>query len=244
MSVGTSSPKLGPKLGPQHGPLVVALEQAVLVGASGLIGQALLPILASRYAQVTTLTRRPLTGIAPTNIENLRVDFETEFELPACDALFCALGTTIKTAGSKEAFRRVDFDYVLRSAMAAKAAGATQMAVVSSLGASAKSKVFYSQVKGEIEDALIALKFERLVIVRPSFLQGDRAALNQVSRPGESLALVLIKPFTALIPKQYRPIAAETVARAMVDRITAPTNQTSASSNLAPDVMILESGEI
>jgi uncharacterized protein YbjT (DUF2867 family) len=136
--------------------------------------------------------------------------------LPPVDDALCALGTTIKTAGSQAAFRAVDFDAVVAFAQRARAAGARRFAVVSALGASPKSGNFYSRVKGEMEAALSGLGFECVVIARPSLLAGDRAALGQPVRIGERLALAVTGPLGALIPKALRPIKAETVARGML----------------------------
>jgi uncharacterized protein YbjT (DUF2867 family) len=202
---------------------------AILIGASGLIGKALQAKLASRYAQFSAVSRKPL-GPLPKNAKNLVINFDDDLvnnlqttPWPACDAIFCALGTTIKAAGSQEAFRKVDFEYVVNSARAAKQAGATRMAVVSALGASSESSVFYSRTKGQMEDALKTLGFAHLLIVRPSFLSGDRQALGQTSRPGESIALAFSAILKPLIPKKYRAISADAVASCMVERLNAMT---------------------
>ena len=135
--------------------------------------------------------------------------------MPAADDLYCALGTTIKVAGSKAAFRAVDFDAVVDTARAAQAAGVKRMAVVSALGADAHSRAFYNQVKGDMEVALRALRFERLVIARPSLLAGERHALGQAPRLAEQLSLTLFRPLGGLLPASIRPIDAGVVARAM-----------------------------
>jgi uncharacterized protein YbjT (DUF2867 family) len=198
---------------------------ALIVGSSGLIGKALQTRLAEGYAKVYAVSRKPLSGL-PKNTENLLTDFSGNWHekpWPFCDDLFCALGTTIKTAGSEEAFKIVDFDHVVNSAIAAKRAGATRMAVVSSLGANSKSSVFYSRTKGQMEESLKALGFAHLLIVRPSFLAGDRAALGQTSRSGENIALSIASLFKPIIPKKYRAISAEAVASCMVERLSVMT---------------------
>ena len=191
---------------------------ALVVGASGLVGRALLQQLAaagSGYASVHALVRNPIDG-APLGVRQHVIDFANLPQpLPAADELYCALGTTIKVAGSKEAFRAVDFDAVVNSARAAQAAGVKRMAVVSALGANARSRVFYNQVKGEMEDALRALRFERLVVARPSLLAGARAALGQAPRYAEQLSLKLLRPLGGMLPASIRPIEAGVVARAM-----------------------------
>jgi uncharacterized protein YbjT (DUF2867 family) len=191
-------------------------KRAILLGASGLIGKALQAKLSTHFATFTAVSRKPLSHL-PKNAENQIIDFDKPWVLPECDSVFCALGTTIKTAGSKEAFHKVDFDYVIEAAKAAKRVGAQRMAVVSALGASQKSSVFYSRTKGDMEEALKALGFAHLLIVRPSFLSGDREALGQSSRSGEVIALTLANLFKPLIPNKYRAISADAVASCMVE---------------------------
>jgi uncharacterized protein YbjT (DUF2867 family) len=128
--------------------------------------------------------------------------------------LIC-LGTTIKVAGSQEAFRAVDFDAVVAVARLGAAQAARALSVISAMGASATSSVFYSRVKGEMEQAVSALGYESVTIVRPSFLAGDRESLNQAGRPGEKIALVAMKTFNPLIPKNYKAVHASDVAQAM-----------------------------
>jgi hypothetical protein len=160
-------------------------RSALLAGSSGLIGRALLPLLLAspRYAQVHALLRRPVPELrADRKLQLQVVDFQALPDLPQVDDVFIALGTTIKVAGSRSAFRQVDFDAVLNTARAARTAGATRLAVVSALGADARSRVFYNRVKGEMQDAVAALGFGSVVIVQPSFLLGDRSALGQPVR--------------------------------------------------------------
>jgi nucleoside-diphosphate-sugar epimerase len=198
---------------------------AVLVGSSGLIGKALQTKLADKYDKLWAISRKPM-GNLPINTANLVLDFEADWlktSLPNCNAFFCALGTTIKVAGSQEAFRKVDFDYVVNSAKAAKQAGATKMAVVSALGASSKSAVFYNRTKGEME-ALKNLGFSKLLIVRPSFLSGNRKELGQASRPGEAIAIAFTSVLNPLIPKKYRSISADAVACCMVEQLDSMTS--------------------
>ncbi len=201
-----------------------------IAGATGLVGRTL----AQRLPGALALVRRPVTGLG---IALAEVDFtqpESFAALPAPDAVYIALGTTLAQAGSREAFRAVDFDAVLAVACAARVAGARRCAVVSALGADARSTVFYNRIKGEAEDALIGLGFERLVIARPSLLDGHREALGQPRRPGEAWALRLLRPLAPLIPTPWRPIAAERVARAM--RL--------ALDQAGPAVQVLESADM
>src|SRR4029453_7197705 len=152
-------------------------------------GRALLPmLLASKYYQrVHVLLRRTPPDIkASAKLRIHQVDFaRLPAEFPKVDDVFIALGTTIKVAGSEAAFREVDFDFVVNTARAARAAGARRLAVVSALGADAKSRIFYNRIKGEMQVAIAQLGYESVVIAQPSMLLGDRAALKQPARMGE-----------------------------------------------------------
>jgi uncharacterized protein YbjT (DUF2867 family) len=188
----------------------------LLVGASGLVGSALLKMLlaSDAYARVWVLARREL-ALADARLTARVVEFERIAELqdfPAVDDVYCCLGTTIKAAGSRAAFRRVDLDYVAEFARAARREGATRLAVVSAMGADSRSSVFYNRVKGDMETVVRALDYASVTILRPSLLAGERAE----RRPGERVALAIAQPLSVLIPRRYRPIRASAVARAML----------------------------
>jgi uncharacterized protein YbjT (DUF2867 family) len=187
---------------------------ALLAGATGLIGRELAAQWQGK-GRLHLLVRRPPAAHAPGHTVHV-VDFAALPPLPAAQEAYCCLGTTIKVAGSQAAFRAVDFDAVLAFARAARAAGVRRFAVVSALGADARSPSFYSRVKGEMEAALAEVGFAYVVIARPSLLAGNRAALGQPARGGEALALALTRPIAGLIPKAWRPIDAARVARAML----------------------------
>jgi len=193
---------------------------ALLAGATGLVGRSLLPMLLAckQFRSVHVLLRRSAPDIrASAKLEVHQVDFARLPEaFPNVDDVFIALGTTIKVAGSEAAFRQVDFDFVVNTARAARAGGATRLAVVSALGADARSRVFYNRVKGETEDALAKLGYASVVIARPSLLLGDREALGQPARPMEALAMRFSRPLSWLTPRAVRPIAAADVAAALV----------------------------
>ena len=194
-----------------------ARDSVLLAGASGLIGHQLLHALlaqAPRPSVHALVRRRP--EAADTRVHWLTVDFAALPRLPAATQAWCCLGTTIKQAGSQAAFRAVDFDAVLAFARAAQAAGVRRFGVVSALGANARSAVFYNRVKGEMQQAVAALGFETVLFAQPSLLLGDRAALGQPARSGEAWATRLLGPVLGLVPASVRPIAAATVARAMV----------------------------
>ena len=189
----------------------------LLAGATGLVGREF-----TRQwhgpGTLHLLVRRPMP--APGPLQRVWVvDFANlpaPPALPAADAAVCTLGTTIAVAGSQAAFRAVDFDAVLNFARAARAAGARRLAVVSSLGADRHSGNFYSRTKGEMEFAVAALGFESVVIARPSLLTGDRASLGQPLRVSEKLVRWLVAPLSPLLPSAWKPIAASTVARALL----------------------------
>lgn len=142
------------------------------------------------------------------------------------DDVFICLGSTIKAAGSRDAFCAIDFEAVVTLARAARAAGASRLAVVSAMGADVNSRVFYNRVKGEMESALRALDYPTLVIARPSLLSGDRHVLGQASRPGEIVGSVLMAAFKPLIPINWQAITASQVARAMINAIQHPNQGT------------------
>jgi uncharacterized protein YbjT (DUF2867 family) len=183
---------------------------AIVAGATGLVGSECLGALAG-YESVTAFVRRA-SGIANEKV----IDFDrlNELELPAGAHVFCALGTTIKKAGSQEAFRRVDFNYSRMLAERTAAAGGKFM-LVSSVGADTKSRNFYLRVKGELEENIGTMGIEAAHIFRPSFLMGDRAE----KRAGEKLAIAAARAIGPLLAggfRKYRAIEASTVARAMV----------------------------
>jgi uncharacterized protein YbjT (DUF2867 family) len=213
-------------------------RSALLAGATGLVGRALLPMLLARehYQQVHVLLRRAVPDIkADAKLKIHRVDFSrlpTAF--PTVDDVYIALGTTIKAAGSEAAFRRVDFEFVLNTARAARAAGATRLAVVSALGADRAARVFYNRVKGEMQAAVTGLGYTSVVVAQPSLLLGDRAALGQPARTGEVWAARLLGPLARVVPKGVRPITARAVAAALL----------AAMLEAQPGIRVLKSGDM
>jgi nucleoside-diphosphate-sugar epimerase len=196
-----------------------AMATALIAGASGLVGRELLQQLlaAPEYDRVIALGRRPLEVTHP-KLVSLTVDFAALEKSGAdlrCDDAFCCLGTTIRDAGSREAFRAVDHAAVLAVAWAVQRAGAQRFFVVSALGADPGSRVFYSRVKGETDAALEILGFSTLAIFRPSLLLGRRAH----PRAGErfmAAILWLAEPMLLAGWRKYRAIEAVVVARAMM----------------------------
>lgn len=192
---------------------------ALIAGASGLVGSHCLAQLlkSDRYSHVIAIGRRELPLLHP-KLEQKVIDFNKLRSYAAdleADDVFCCLGTTIKKAGSKEAFYKVDHTYVVELAKITANKGASQFIVVSSMGADANSMFFYNKVKGEMEQGVLLQNFDAVHILRPSLLLGERTE----HRTGEELAARIMKPLSSLMVgplKKYRPIEAETVAKAML----------------------------
>ncbi len=184
-------------------------QHILIAGATGLTGEHLLDRLLSEptVSRVLAPTRRPLA--AHPHLENPVGDLQSL--LPTLcgevDTAFCCLGSTIRQAGSQEAFRAVDHDLVLAFARRARELGARHLVVISALGANANSSVFYNRVKGETEEALKAMGWPQLTIARPSLLLGARHEF----RLGERLAAPLLR----WLPGKYRGIDACALARAL-----------------------------
>ncbi len=188
-------------------------QKITVIGSTGLIGlQFLRSISEGEYEGVTAITRREITSLSDrsfiyqaihdfSDLEKIRADLKT-------DVLVCALGTTIKTAGSQERFFEIDHNIPLALAKIAREEGCQTFILVSSMGANAQSKIFYSRVKGKLEVALKDVGFKRLHILRPSMLLGER----EESRPGEFIGKIIMKPLSFIIPWDYKPIHASTVA--------------------------------
>jgi len=194
-------------------------KSALIAGATGLVGGYVLRRLLAHpsYARVEILVRRELPVRDPKLTQRI-VEFARLGDgAPgvAPDDVFCCLGTTIRKAGSEEAFRRVDYDYPLALARLAKAVGAGKFLMVSALGADPKSAVFYNRVKGEVEQEIAAVGLPAAYFFRPSLLLGPRAE----SRRGEKIAIAvgkLIAPLLICGLRKYRPIHADSVAAAMI----------------------------
>ena len=200
------------------------MRTVLLLGATGLVGRHTLPLLLEddSITRVVTMSRRPL-GVAHRKLQELPFELE---KMPDVDQILCALGTTMKVAGSEEAFRKVDYDYPLEAARIGLTRGASHYLLISSRGANAKSRIFYTRVKGEVEQALIDLGYPGTTILRPSFLTGPRDEF----RLGEQIVTRL----SGLMPKSSRPIDASIVAAAAVALLC----------ERRPGVQILESEEI
>ena len=201
-------------------------RRVAVAGASGLVGREIALRVAADPScmQLHLVLRKPLPAFeSMLRVQAHRIGPAGMPLLPPVDEALCALGTTIKVAGSQAAFRAVDFDAVVHFARRAREAGATRFAVVSALGANQRSSNFYLRVKGEAEAALKTLGFDTLVIAQPSLLVGDRAALGQPPRLGERVTETLTRPLWPLIPPKWRPIEAAVVAKAMLAALKAGT---------------------
>ncbi|MBL0666695.1 NAD(P)H-binding protein [Aeromonas jandaei] len=189
------------------------MSRILIAGASGLIGRELIKQLPAEH-ELTLLCRKP----GKEAHHWLPVDFDdlASVTLPRpVDIAFCALGTTRKDAGSAEAFRRVDLDYVIAFAELALRHGCQRLIVVSSMGASASSPALYPRTKGEMEQALLAQSWPRLAIVRPAMLLGDR----QPPRRSEQIFQTIYPLFRPLLVgklARWRAIEASQVAHAMI----------------------------
>ena len=202
-------------------------RHALLLGATGLIGRHVLGLLLSDplWARVTVLARKsPPISSPKLDWRVVRFDDESSWlSHTAVDTVLNCMGTTIKQAGSREAFRNADLEVPLAVIRAARARGATHAAAISALGADERSSVFYSRVKGELETKLSELGLVSLHLLRPSLLVGRRES----PRAGERIAEVglgLLKPLLVGRLRPYRAIAAADVAVAMVKLSVAPTS--------------------
>lgn len=193
-------------------------RRVLLIGATGLVGTICLRLLLEEdeIESVDVLTRRPLAeGVRPADdagkLREHVIDFSSLHAAGSAfetDAVVSTLGTTMRKAGSRERFRAVDRDIPLSVARRSHARGAEHFVLVSSIGASPNSMFFYNRVKGELEEAIGQIGFERLTILRPSVLVGKRSEF----RPGEEVGKIVL----SLSPSRYRPVSAHDVATVIV----------------------------
>lgn len=200
------------------------MTTAVMIGATGLVGGHLLQRLLkdARFTKVRSLGRRK-TGNAHEKLEEHVIDFEAPAswaDLVRADVAFSTLGTTLKQAGSQAAQKKVDFDYQLAFAKAAAKNGVKAYALCSSASANPGSSMFYSRIKGELDRDVQQLGFERVRIMRPSLLGGNR----ENARTGEKIGSVLLGAVNAIgIARKYREIPGGVVAQAMINAALDPT---------------------
>ena len=192
-------------------------KTSIVLGASGLIGRLLILELLQKSNKVIAILRND--EAFPNEVEKLIINFD-EFinngNLPSCDQIFICIGTTIKQAGSKEEFNKVDYRYAYEFAKKALEVKASEIHLVSSVGADSKSNNFYLKTKGQIEDAILDLKFEYTRIYRPSLLMGKRSETRLLEKLGQLIS-PLLNNFLLGNMKKYRSIDAKKVARSMVN---------------------------
>ncbi len=191
---------------------------AIIIGATGLVGNQLLQLLLedNDFSLVKIFVRKP-TGIVHAKLIELVVDFDEiesfKSEITG-DVLFSCMGTTLKQAGSKDAQYKVDYTYQHKFAELASQNGVLDYLLVSSTGANSKSAIFYSRIKGELEQSVKEMPFEHVVIIQPSVLSGER----KVKRAGEKVGAIFINSLSKVFPlfKKYRSISGAQVAKALV----------------------------
>lgn len=202
------------------------MRTALLAGATGLVGGHLLRHLLAddTWDRVVSIGRRE-TDVRHDKLEQVVTTLAEIPDLPAVDDVFSALGTTIKKAGSQEAFSAIDHDAVVAVAEAAKEAGAQSILHVTAMGANARSRVFYNRVKGQTERDVASVGIPSTVAFRPSIIDGDRPE----SRPGEQVGLVVMRALAPVLGR-FRPTRAEDVALAMLHLAKVPPVGTSTVS--------------
>lgn len=209
------------------------MPTAIVLGATGAIGQQLVTQLTRReeVESVIVITRRELdltrefpdaiaSKLQPVLLDFDQLEAQAAECMPAGAVAFVALGTTKKQAGSKEAFRRVDYGLVLAFARACKTAGVSGLGVVTAHGANARSSVFYNRVKGEVERDVQSLGLPCVFFARPSLLLGR----PEDGRLAEKWASILLAPASRWLPRSVRPIEVRVVAAAMADAALGPAD--------------------
>lgn len=193
-------------------------NKSIVLGSTGLIGKHLLSYLGEKDLSVIAISRRPIDDI-PKNVSPMIIDFDEFLDqghLPDCKHIYICLGTTIKKAGSKESFKKVDLDYCLGFAKKARESGATTISLVTSIGANADSKNFYLKTKGKLENEIKTMGFDSVNIFQPGLLLGNRDEIRPLEFLGQYgsylLNMALLGP-----AMKYRSIDARRVARTMAN---------------------------
>lgn len=202
----------------------IQLRTAFVVGATGFVGQLLVKQLCedAAYAKIITFSRHNLTYTHP-KLEQQIASFESlnETNLVGVDDVFCCLGTTIKKAGSQDAFKKVDYHYPMQVATLVKQLNIEHFILISAMGANANSRTFYMKTKGQLEDSLKSLQLNRLSIIRPSLLIGERDEFRLGEKAGE-WAFKLFSPLLRGSLRKMRPVTGDTVALAMKNCALSP----------------------
>tara|TARA_B100001057_G_C22791234_1_gene927688 strand:- start:439 stop:1077 length:639 start_codon:yes stop_codon:yes gene_type:complete len=190
-------------------------KTSIVLGSSGLIGRSLILDLLEKSNKVIAILRNDKN--LPIGVEKLIINFDDFIingKLPNCDQLFICIGTTIKKVGSKEDFIKVDYTYAYEFAKKALEGKASEVHLVSSVGADSRSNNFYLKTKGQIEDSILGLKFDHTRIYRPSLLLGKRDEIRLFEKLGQLIS-PLLNNFLFGSMKKYRSINATKVARSM-----------------------------
>jgi uncharacterized protein YbjT (DUF2867 family) len=207
-------------------------KSVLVIGSTGLVGSECVRLLTadSRFSRVVALVRSgtiPFGNAAALEVE--RVDFDNldaHRDLFEVDQVICALGTTMRKTPSRDIYRKIDYDYPIRAARLAQERGASHYLVVTAAGASSRSRLFYNCLKGELEDALVAMNYRSLTIARPSVLIGNRTEPRRSERIAWKLSF--------MTPSMYKPVPAANVSRALVN----------AAGEDAPGVRIIQNREL
>ena len=193
-------------------------KSVILLGATGLVGSCLFDLLKNdeAFSEIKILVRRPLETKHP-KVKIVVIDFSNEedfnSEMKDADVVFCAIGTTNKKMkGNQTEYRKVDFDIAVNAARYSFESSCRQFVLISSVGANSKSNNFYLKLKGEVEEAILAIGFSKVSIFRPSMLMGKRKEF----RLGEKIGKIFMVPISFLFPKKMRPIKACDVAKSML----------------------------
>ena len=190
-------------------------RSVLVIGSTGLVGRDCVRLLLAdeTVSRVVALVRSDTPGFESSpRLDVRRVDFDDLGSNPglfAVDHIICAIGTTLRQTPSRDDYRRIDYGYPIEAAKLGKSQGVTHYLVVTAVGASSRSRLFYNRLKGEVEDGLTSIGFRSLTIARPSVLMGDRSE----SRRSEKLAWKL----AAITPRKYKPVPVRNVARALVN---------------------------
>ena len=193
-------------------------NKSIVLGSTGLIGKHLLTYLGEKDSSVIAITRRPIDNM-PKNVSPMIIDFDEFLDqghLPDCEHIYICLGTTIKKAGSKESFKKVDLDYCLGFAKKARESGATTISLVTSIGANADSKNFYLKTKGKLENEIKTMGFDSVNIFQPGLLLGNRDEIRPLEFLGQYGSYLLNMTLLGSA-KKYRSIDAKRVARTMAN---------------------------
>jgi uncharacterized protein YbjT (DUF2867 family) len=188
-------------------------ENALVIGSTGLVGSLLVNELTAKNISTIAVTRRPIKNNYCKN-SLLEVDFNSAIDnkkISLCDHIYICLGSTIKKAGSQQAFRKVDFEYSLEFAKIARNMGAKKISLVSSVGANCNSKNFYLRVKGELEEAINNLDYDQINIYRPSLLIGIRDETRFLEKMGQNFSFFINLLLWGSL-KKYRSINASRLA--------------------------------